>query len=107
MTGYCTLYVTTADEGEAETIARTLLDENLIACANVLPGVTSHYRWQGEVHHDREVAMLLKTRAALADRVSERIKALHSYDCPCVVIWPIAGGNAEFLNWIGDETAEG
>jgi periplasmic divalent cation tolerance protein len=107
VTGYCTVYVTTADESEADTIAATLLEENLIACANVLRGITSHYRWEGEVRRETEVAMLLKTRAVLAETVTERIKALHGYDCPCIVVWPIAGGNAEFLNWIGDETAEG
>lgn len=85
-------------------IARTLLEENLIACANVLPGMTSHYRWQGEVRQDPEVAVLLKTRTDLADRVTERVKALHSYDCPCIVVWPIAGGNADFLTWIGEES---
>jgi periplasmic divalent cation tolerance protein len=107
VTGYCTVYVTTADESEADTIAGVLLEENLIACANVLPGMTSHYRWEGQVRHDREVAMLLKTRMVLAETVTTRIKALHSYDCPCIVVWPIAGGNTQFLNWIGDETAEG
>lgn len=106
MSDYCTIYVTTADEDEADRIARALLEENLIACANVLPGMTSHYRWQGEVHRDPEVAMLLKTRVDLAETVTARIKALHSYDCPCVVVWPIDGGNAEFLNWISEETGQ-
>jgi periplasmic divalent cation tolerance protein len=106
VTGCCSVYVTTADEGEADAIARTLLDEKLVACANVLPGITSHYRWDGEVRRDREVAMLLKTRAVLAETVVARIKALHSYDCPAIVVWPIAGGNADYLDWIGGETAQ-
>lgn len=105
MSGYCTLYVTASSTEEAETIASALLEEQLIACANIIPGIISLYRWQGTVEHDSEVAILLKTRTALAEQVTERVKSLHSYDCPCIVEWPIAGGNGDYLNWIGEETA--
>ena len=107
MTRYCTIYVTAPDMDEAELLASTLLNEHLIACANILPGMTSLYRWQGEVNCDSEVAILMKTRAVLAEAVTERVRQLHSYDCPCVTVWPIEGGNTEYLNWIKAETEGG
>jgi periplasmic divalent cation tolerance protein len=76
----------------------------LAACANVLPGVTSVFRWQGEVQEDGETALILKTRSELVEPLTKRVKELHSYDCPCVVALPIAGGNPDFLQWIADET---
>ncbi|NQV57219.1 MAG: divalent-cation tolerance protein CutA, partial [Rhodospirillales bacterium] len=65
----------------------------------------SIYWWDGEIQSDTEVSILLKTTAALAESVTERIKALHSYAVPCVVALPIETGNQDFLNWIDKETA--
>ena len=64
----------------------------------------SMYWWQDAVQEDAEVVLIAKTRAQLLDRLTERVKALHSYDCPCVVGVPIGGGNDAFLDWIGTET---
>ncbi len=105
-TPHAWLYVTVADTGEAETIARTLVGERLVACANVLGPMRSFYWWEGKVQDDAEVALVLKTRRSLIDAATTRIKALHSYDCPCVVALDISGGNAEFLNWIANETRQ-
>lgn len=99
------LYVTTSGEAEAARIARILVDERLCACANVISGMRSFYRWQGEVQDDREAVLILKTRDSLADSATERIKALHGYDLPCVVVLPLVGGNPDFLSWIEKETA--
>ena len=98
------LYVTCTTAIEAETIARALVGERLAACANVLGAMQSFYWWNGEVQNESEVALVLKTRRELADAATQRIKALHSYDCPCVVALDISGGNADFLNWIVHET---
>ena len=98
-------YVTCAGRDEALTIARKLVDEHLIACGNILPGLLSVYRWQGEVHEEQEVLLVLKTRAALADQVTARVRELHSYACPCVAVLPVAGGNPDYLAWITAETA--
>lgn len=100
------LYVTTSGPVEAETIARTLVGERLVACANVLGEARSFYWWNGAVEEANETVLVLKTKRTLADAVTQRIKALHSYDCPCVVALDIDGGNADFLNWIIKETRE-
>lgn len=101
----CLIYVTTETEDEAKSIARALVGERLAACANILGTITSVFWWEGEVQDDPEVSLILKTRKDLVERVTERIKALHSYDCPCVVALPIEAGNLAFLSWIDEETA--
>ncbi|HJP21202.1 MAG TPA: divalent-cation tolerance protein CutA [Alphaproteobacteria bacterium] len=98
------LYITAGDAEEAARIGRALVEERLVACVNVLGQIRSFYRWQGEVQDDTEVALLAKTRSSLVAEVSERIKALHSYDVPCVVALPIVDGNGAFLDWIASET---
>jgi periplasmic divalent cation tolerance protein len=98
-------YVTCPSREEAQAIARALMDERVIACANILPGMTTIYRWQGAVHEGDEVVLILKTRAALAERVTQRVRELHSYDCPCVAILPVMGGNPAYLDWLLAETA--
>ena len=99
------LYLTCANKDEAKTIARTLVDERLIACANILGKMTSVYRWEGTVVEDEEIAVLLKTRRDMAARATERIKELHSYDLPCVVGLPIQGGNPDFIGWLNCEVS--
>ncbi len=99
------LYVTTGNDDEAQRIASALVRERLVACANIIPGMQSFYWWQGEVQNDTEVVLIVKTRAALVATVTERIRTLHSYECPCVVELPVASGNPAFLDWIGTETA--
>lgn len=99
------LYVTCASEEEAIKIGETLVEERLIACANVLGRATSIFRWEGKVQREQEVVLILKTRTELVTDVSVRVKSLHSYTVPCVVALTIAGGNGDFLDWIERETA--
>lgn len=106
MGGCISVYVTTATAAEAEQLGRTLVEERLAACANVIDGLTSIYRWEGETRRDREAAVLLKTRAELLPRAEARIRELHGYDTPCVVAWPIVGGNEAYLAWIREQTLE-
>tara|TARA_B100000513_G_C11738059_1_gene129250 strand:- start:128 stop:445 length:318 start_codon:yes stop_codon:yes gene_type:complete len=98
------LYMTAGDREEARRIAETLVDERLIACTNILGEIESVYRWEGKVTQGREVAMILKTRESLVDQVIARATALHSYDCPCVVVLGIENGHPPFLDWIVTET---
>lgn len=104
MTDACTVYVTAATEAEAQEIARTVVSERLAACGNVLPTITSIYHWEGRVTQSAEAGLLLKSRRALYPRLEARIRDLHSYDNPCIVLWPIAAGSADYLNWIAAET---
>jgi periplasmic divalent cation tolerance protein len=106
MTGCISVYVTAATRPQAEALGQALVEERLAACANVLGSVTSIYRWEGEVRKDEEAAVLLKTRAALLPRVEARIRALHAYELPCIVAWPIVGGSAAYLAWIVEQTLD-
>ena len=99
------IYVTTGSRQEALDIGRALVECRLVACANVLGPMTSMYWWEGEVNEDDEVPLILKTRDGLVGQVIEKVKEMHSYDCPCVVSLPITGGNQAFLDWIEAETA--
>lgn len=100
------VYVTAASREQALAIGRTVVAERLAACVNVLGPITSIYRWEGLVHEEEEVGFLLKTRGDLVEALSERVKALHDYECPCVVAIPIDGGNPAFLAWIDAECAD-
>lgn len=96
------LYVTTATQDEARSIARTLLEENLIACANILGETESFFRWEGKIDRATEAVAIFKTGYQPLQAVIDRIVALHSYDCPCVVALPIADGYADFLRFLSD-----
>ena len=99
------LYVTTDGPDEARSIGRILVEERLAACANILDPMTSFYRWEGSVQEGKETVLIVKTRAEFVDSATQRIVALHSFDCPCVVALPLVGGNPGFLGWIAAETA--
>ena len=103
----CFVYITASDEDEAGRIGRALVEARLAAGVNIIPGVRSLYRWRGDVHDDREVALIAKTRAALVEAVVAKVKELHSYECPCIVALPITAGNPDYLDWIEAETGGG
>ena len=98
------VYITASSLEEAEQIASDLVARRLVACANVIDPVRSFYWWQGEVKNSNEALVVAKTQAACVDAVIARVKEGHSYDCPCVVAWPLGAGNPDFLDWIGQET---
>ncbi|SMH57888.1 divalent-cation tolerance protein CutA [Azospirillum agricola] len=98
-------YVTAGSREEALRIGRALVGERLAACANVLDGMTSVYRWNGAIEEAAEAVLIAKTRAELFEPLAERVRALHSYDTPCVVEVKLGRGNPAFLAWLGQETA--
>ena len=100
------VYMTAANEAEAAKLARGLVEARLAACANILGPIRSFYWWDGKVQDEGEIALIAKTRAELVDALTAKVKELHSYSVPCVVALPIAAGNADFLDWIGQETRE-
>lgn len=97
------VYVTAGSTEMALAIGRAVVTERLAACVNILGPITSIYRWQGEICEDAEVAFIVKTRDDLVEALSERIRALHDYEIPCVVALPIAAGNPSFLDWIATQ----
>lgn len=97
------MYATFPDEDAARAAARDLLEEGLVACAN-LSGIRSLYLWEGEMEDDEEVAAFFKTRAERADEVAERVAGDHPYDVPCAVVFPLEGGHGPYLDWIDDVT---
>jgi len=98
------IFITTTDEQEAQVIAKLLLEKRLIACANVVPKVSSMFWWQGVLESEDECMLILKTKTSLLSEVVEMVKSAHSYDIPEVIALPIIGGNEDYLKWIGDET---
>ena len=94
----------TAPAGEAEDLARALVDARLAACVNVT-GLQSFYRWEGAVQDEAERLLIVKTQHRLLDPLIERIRELHSYDLPEIIAMPIVGGSVPYLDWIREETA--
>ncbi len=99
------IYMTTETEADAERIGRALVGERLAACINIVAGMRSMYWWDGAVQQSSETILIAKTRTSLVDRLTERVRELHAYDCPCIVSLAIDGGNPAFLDWIDAETA--
>lgn len=103
----CMIYATFPSRVEADRIGRAVVDKRLAACVNILPGMTSIYRWQGKIETGDEVVMILKTKTSRADPLVAEIKRLHPYDVPAITVIPLSGGNSDFLAWIANETGDG
>ncbi len=101
------VYATFPSLEAADRIGAEVVGLRLAACVNILPAMRSIYRWEGEVHRDSEVAMIIKTRARLVPRVVGVVRVLHPYVTPALVALPSEGGSADFLAWIAAETACG
>ncbi len=104
MTEYVVVYVTAPGEEEAERIAKTLVENKLAACVNIVRNVRSIYRWQGKIEDENEALMIVKTRRKHFGRVSETVKQLHSYSVPEIIALPVVEGSGEYLAWLGEET---
>lgn len=105
-TTYCVVLVTAGSHENAALIARTLVEERLAACCNILPGMTSVYRWEGSVQEDEELLLICKTRTAQFLQLQRRVQDLHTYDVPEVIQLPVTAGSAPYLAWI-DESLTG
>jgi len=99
------IVATAPDRETAGSIARTLVEERGVACANILPAM-SIYRWEGEVQQDEEVVVLMKTRGFMVQKVVDRIAELHPYEVPEVLAFPAEGGLAAYCQWVSEETGE-
>jgi periplasmic divalent cation tolerance protein len=92
--------VTAGSEAEARQIAQGLVTRMLAACVNIVPGITSIYRWQEEVQEDQEWLLVIKTRRDVLDELIQSVQRLHSYDLPEVIALPLAGGSQDYIRWL-------
>ncbi len=100
------VYTTYPSAVEAEKAGRAIVAQRLAACVNILPGMISHYWWDSKVERGEEAVMILKTRASLADRVSEAVKAGHPYTTPAILVLPLESVEQTYLRWILAETVQ-
>jgi len=98
---YIIVLVTTVNKAEAEKIAQTLLEEKLIACANIINPVISFFHWSGRIDEAEECLVVMKSRMDLFAELAERVKALHSYEVPEILALPIVEGSKAYFNWMG------
>lgn len=106
MTDAIVVFVTAPTADKAAELARLLVEEGLAACGNVVPGLRSIYRWEGKVHDEPEVLLILKTRAPLFEALRERVVAVHPYQCPEVLRVDVREGHEPYLQWIRDNVRQ-
>lgn len=100
------VYTTYPSIVEAERAGRAIVEKRLAACVNILPGMVSHYWWQGVIERAEEVVMIFKTRASLAENVRAAVKEAHSYDTPAIMVVPVEQVDADYHAWIVAETSK-
>jgi len=104
-TNHIIILVTAKNKKEAAAIAKGLLEAKLVACANIIDGVQSLFWWQGKIDSSKEVLLVLKTKKILLNKVSVKVKSLHSYQIPEIIALPIVGGSEDYLGWISSSVA--
>jgi len=97
------IYMTVGSKEEARKIGKELVKTRIAACVNILDPMNSFYMWDGQLQDDTEVVMIAKTTEDRVADLIEKVKSLHSYDCPCIVSLPVSGGHQAFLEWIAAE----
>ena len=98
------VYTTYPSIVEAETAGKALVERRLAACVNILPGMISHYAWEGAVERAEEVVMIIKTRASLAEQVRAAVKEMHSYATPAILVIPLESVDSSYLEWLLGQT---
>jgi periplasmic divalent cation tolerance protein len=97
---YIIVLVTTANRQEAEDISQKLLEAKLIACANIIDPIASHFHWSGKTEKAQECLVLMKSRRDLFEKLAETVKALHSYEVPEILALPVVAGSKAYLDWL-------
>ncbi len=96
--------ITCPDPSSGETLARSLVEEGLAACVNLVPGLTSIYRWEGRLCRDSEILLVVKTRRRKLSALQGRVQALHPYTVPEILALPITAGSHAYLKWLREMT---
>jgi periplasmic divalent cation tolerance protein len=104
--GFCLMLCTTGSDAQADAIARTLVEERLAACVNIVGSVCSVYRWKGSVTRDEEKLLVIKTAGDRVERVRDRIRELHTYEVPEILALPIGLADADYLGWLAGSLGE-
>ena len=104
-TGVVQVQTTLPDAASAEALAATLLTERLAACVQVTGPVESRYWWQGQLEHATEWLCLIKSTAGAVPRLLSRIRELHPYDTPELIVLPVSDGDVEYLRWVDEEVS--
>lgn len=99
---YITVFVTACSKKESDKIASRLVQKKLAACANVIPGISSFFRWKGRVNNCRECLLVIKTKKSLFSRLAGEVRACHSYSVPEIIALPVVAGTKEYLSWINE-----
>jgi periplasmic divalent cation tolerance protein len=99
------LYSTTGSIKDARRIAHTLLKDKLVACVNIIPKIESLYRWQGKIEKSNECALVAKTTERNIEKAIQKIRSLHPYETPDIIVFPPVGGLKEYLAYVEEETA--
>lgn len=97
-------YIAAKDREEALKIGKSLVESRLAACINVLDGMQSIYWWEGKLETANECVLIAKADASRQGEIVAKVKELHGYTVPCVIFWPLTGGNPDYLDWIGKES---
>jgi periplasmic divalent cation tolerance protein len=101
---YRIVFVTCGSASEAKRIGTAVVEKKLAACANILSGVESIYRWKGKVERAREVLVAIKTTATRLRDLEREVKRLHSYEVPEFIVLPVVAGSREYLEWLAGST---
>jgi periplasmic divalent cation tolerance protein len=101
---YIVVFITTSSYEEARKIASALVDQRKAACVNIVPKVSSLFRWKGKIEDVEESLMVVKTRAELFPDIVSTVKSIHSYEVPEIIALPIVEGNPDYLSWLKEET---
>ena len=102
--GNIVVFITVSNENEAANIARALVEGKLAACVNIVRNLRSIYRWQGKIEDEPEVLMIVKTQKKLFNRLSRKVRELHSYTVPEIIALPIVDGSEDYLKWLKEVT---
>ncbi|HUI46977.1 MAG TPA: divalent-cation tolerance protein CutA [Nitrospirota bacterium] len=104
MAGEIIVLITASSNDEAAKIGTTLVEEHLAACVNIVPAIRSVFFWEGKTRNEHETLLLCKSRQQLLDKLTLRVKELHSYTIPEILALPVIGGSPEYLSWLWDAT---
>jgi periplasmic divalent cation tolerance protein len=105
--GIVLVYMTAGDKAEAGAIGKALIESNLAACVNIIDNMTSLYRWEGKLQDAQETVLIAKTMEEKIRDLKEKVVSIHSYDCPCILIFPVSDGHGPFMSWIEDQVDSG